>query len=75
MSGKNNKKDEEPYITVNGVALDNRQAMTVRVALQSFAMDLDANGLGDDEHGKFMAKSYVERVREINGMIAKGWKP
>lgn len=39
--------------------------MTVRVAIGAFAMDLQADGLGDDEHGKFMTRAYLDRINEI----------
>lgn len=55
----------EPTITVNGVLLSQGQAMTVRVALNNLVMDLTNDGLGDDEHGKFMTKAYQERAHEI----------
>ena len=49
---------KEPAITINGTALTPAQAMTLRVALGSFYMSLDIDGLGEDEHGKLMAKAY-----------------
>jgi hypothetical protein len=60
----------EPNITINGYLLNSAQAMTVRVALQDMAMSLEANGLGDDEHGRQMARLYTERIREINRVIS-----
>lgn len=59
----------EPDIIVNGVRLTVGQAMTVRVALGNFVMDLQANGLGDDEHGKVMKYAYVARANEIFKMM------
>lgn len=55
-------------ITINGKELTVGQAMTVHVALQSFAMELFANRilLGDDEHGQFMAKAYLANITAIN---------
>jgi hypothetical protein len=55
---------KEPDITIGGVPLTVGQAMTVRVALGSFAMSLD-EGLGDDEHGRRMTEAYRERLREL----------
>lgn len=60
----------EPKIVINGKFLSDAQAMTVRVAVNSFSIDLQSNGLGDDEHGKAMTKLYVERIQEINTMFA-----
>lgn len=54
----------EPAIIINGVRLTTGQAMTVRVALGSFAMSLN-DGLGDDEHGRQMTAAYRERLREL----------
>lgn len=56
---------------INGVVLTPAQAMTVRVALGSFQITLSANGLGDDEHGKFMTAAYLARLKEINSIIFK----
>jgi hypothetical protein len=58
----------EPAITINGHTLTSAQAMTVRVAIESFAVDLQA-GLGDDEHGRTMTAAYKDRIREIRGLI------
>ena len=57
-----------PKIIMNGVELNQGQAMTVWVALQSFGSEMQEkkNALGKDKHGRFMQKAYLERVREIN---------
>lgn len=57
-----------PDITINGKKLTLGQAMTVHAALQSFAMDIQENGLGDDEHGKAMVKLYLDSIRSINNL-------
>jgi len=62
-------RDREPSIEVNGVALTTAQAMTVRVAIESFASDLQGGGLGDDEHGKAMTAAYRARIDEIREII------
>jgi hypothetical protein len=54
----------EPNIIINGQQQSVGQAMTVRVALGSFAMSLE-EGLGDDEHGQRMTAAYRERLREL----------
>lgn len=60
-------KNPYPTITVNGVELTPGQAMTVHVALQAYASDMSKKAaLGDDEHGEFMRKAYLERIKEIN---------
>jgi hypothetical protein len=55
-----------PKFSVSGVELNSAQCMTIWTALQSFAIDMKENGLGDDEHGKIMADAYRKRVIEIN---------
>lgn len=61
----------EPRISINGQPLTEGQAMTMRVALESFAADLLASdgGLGDDEHGKRMQKAYADRINEIRKLM------
>ena len=39
--------------------------MTVRVALTSFVSEMQTDGLGDDEHGIELAKSYADRGNEV----------
>jgi hypothetical protein len=58
----------EPDITINGVSLTTAQAMTVRVAIESFAMSLD-EGLGDDDHGRAMVKNYRAAIDGIRAAI------
>lgn len=55
----------EPKVEVNGHLLTTAQAMTLRVALESFAMGLTEEGLGDDKHGNEIARLYLQRIREI----------
>ena len=61
----------EPDITVNGVKLTLGQAMTVRVALGSFAMDLQNHGLGDDEVGKGMKQGYLNAISAIVALMSR----
>jgi len=61
----------EARITINGVELTIGQSMTLRVALQSFAMDLREKGLGSDETGKAIAKGYLARISEMNDLIMR----
>ena len=63
----------EPRITVNGVPLTEAQAMTVRVALNHFSVDMDEPGaLGGDEHGKAMSVLYRKRAGEVLDMMTGG---
>jgi hypothetical protein len=57
----------EPTIVINGQTLTEGQAMTARVALESFASDLHSrpNPLGDDEHGRRMTANYKRIIDEI----------
>lgn len=62
---------DEPYITINGTPLSVGQAMTIRVALSSFASELSSDGLGDDEHGKAMTAGYLARAAEIFRLMSE----
>jgi hypothetical protein len=70
FAGVADMTDDEPAITINGLALTTGQAMTVRCAIESFAASLVADGLGDDETDKEMCAGYLARIAEIRGMIA-----
>lgn len=59
----------EATIVINGHQLNDAQSMTIRVALNNFAMELNSNGLGDDEHGRRMTRLYKERIKEINSFL------
>jgi len=59
----------EPKIIINGCQLTPAQAMTVRVALGSFAIDLQGDGLGTDEHGKAMTAAYRYSIGAINRLM------
>lgn len=63
------KFSNEPIITINGKTLSIGQAMTVRVAIESFMLDLDADGLGDDDTGRQMTANYKARINEIRKLI------
>ena len=58
----------EPEVIINGRKLNLGQAMTLRVALGSFAISLQG-GLGSDETGKELAKGYRRAVDSINDII------
>ncbi|OUX87962.1 MAG: hypothetical protein CBB95_07615 [Alteromonas sp. TMED35] len=62
-------KKEEPIVIINGKALTEPQAMTVRAAIENFDADLKKNGLGDDAHGVEMTKLYRDRISEIRSLI------
>jgi hypothetical protein len=60
---------EEPRITISGVRLTEGQAMTLRVALESFAVDVASGGLGGGRHGRAMARGYAKRIDEIRRLM------
>lgn len=60
---------KEARITINGVELSEGQSLTVRVALESFLMEIATNGLGDDAHGKTMAGNYTARGLEVRALM------
>jgi hypothetical protein len=62
----------EPKITINGQQLTDGQVVTLRVAIESFATDISEKGLGNDTHGKAMARAYLERISEIRKLILPG---
>jgi hypothetical protein len=45
--------------------------MTLRVALENFAIDLAKDGLGDDAHGLAMRDGYLTCIRAIRRMAAR----
>jgi hypothetical protein len=49
---------KENDIQINGHTLTVGEAMTFRVAVTHFHQWIANEGLGDDEHGKAMAKGY-----------------
>lgn len=64
--------ENEAKITINGVELNNAQAITVRVAISAFLSTLlNDKCLGNDDHGKEMAPIYMERSNEILALIHK----
>lgn len=52
----------EPTITINGQVCTPGEAMTLRVAIESFAQDLRENGLGEDETGKALTLGYLRNI-------------
>lgn len=56
---------ETPVVFLNGQQLTPGQVITLQVALGSFTMDLQTNGLGDDDHGKTMTRLYLENINDL----------
>lgn len=65
----------EPIIVINGEPMSTGAAMTLRVALESFAMDLGERGLGKDDHGLRMTKGYLDQIRVIRIAMFKNQPP
>jgi hypothetical protein len=62
----------EPDIMINGQVLSEAEAMTVRVAIQTFAISLQSDGLGSDRHGEIMTLAYLANIDQINLLMAGG---
>lgn len=60
---------EEPYIVINGNSISQSMSMTIRVAIEHFASDLNENGLGEDRHGKRMTDAYLQNISYIRKLI------
>ena len=57
--------DDEPQIIINGQQLSVGEALTVRVAIESFATTLNVEGLGSDAIGESMTGRYLARISDI----------
>lgn len=62
---------KEADIEINGWQATPAMSMTIRAALESFAMDLSTNGLGEDDHGQAMKDTYLARIQEIRELLEK----
>ena len=62
---------KEAKITINGIELNNAEAMTIRVAVSSFVIDLQEGGLGDDATGKSLCKGYRAACDTILSKLLK----
>ena len=58
-----------PTIIINGQQLSNAQVNTLYVALESFALDLKSEGLGDDVTGQQMTAAYLEHTGAIRSKL------
>lgn len=63
---------KEPLITINGVAISPGAAMTVRVAIESYAMWLDENALGDDEPARSIRAGYLKQIQYLRHLLGAG---
>ena len=63
----------EAIITINGQTLTMGQSMTIRVAIENFAMCL-TSGLGEDETGRAICERYKSRIKEIR-LVSRWYDP
>ena len=56
---------KEPNIIINGYILSEAEVMTVRVALETFSIDLSEGSMGTDSHGLKMADRYQTNIGTI----------
>lgn len=59
----------EAIVTIDGKALTNAQAMTLRVAMSSFLVDISKD---DEDRGGAIYRLYAERGREVEQMLVDG---
>ncbi len=63
----------EPAIIINGKELTKAQAMTLRVAVSNFLIEmLETGALGDDQHGYAMQIAYQANLRAIMEIMLNG---
>lgn len=63
----------EADVVINGTRLSYAQSMTLRVGIGSFKSEMSRpDALGNDDHGRFMAKAYHDHARDIEQMIISG---
>lgn len=67
----------EPTIVINGFTLNTGEAMTLRVALENWTLELrdDPGCLGVDEHARRMRDGYLAALGRIHQMIARSQAP
>ena len=58
--------NNEPDIIINGNICTISQAMTIRVALETFSMNLESQGIKEDETWRKIRNNYLDRIREIH---------
>lgn len=62
----------EAHIVINGQTLSEGEAMTLRVAMESFAGDLARNGLGTDENGVAICTGYLRQINSLRIKMGYG---
>jgi len=59
----------EPVISINGSEVTPAMAMTIRVALESFAIDLTGDEWASDESASAIASGYGSQICKIRYLI------
>lgn len=62
----------EPKILINGHILSEAEAMAIRVAIQTFAISLEQDELGIDQHARIMSVAYLSNIDRINDFMQDG---
>jgi len=67
---KKTKKNHVPLVAIGYAALTTGEALTLRVALESFIAEMSKrNALGSDEHGEAMRRGYLDAARKVRDML------
>lgn len=67
---------KEPKIAINGNLLTDAQALTLRVAIGSYAIDMaETHALGEDASGEGLRKGYLARLQEIQTLLVSPATP
>lgn len=62
----------EALIIIEGSPLSFAQSMAVRVAIETFAMSLHSDGMGEDRLGRNLTKNYLRLIDEIREHLYRG---
>jgi len=63
----------EPEIIINGKKLTTAQAMTLRVAIGTFIISLEKDGLGEDKVGLSIKDGYLQASASIQLYMLEGY--
>ena len=61
---------KEADVKINGLSLAFGEIMSVRVAISQFLIQLQADGLGDDEMGKSLCNGYQRACKSVLSKMA-----
>lgn len=67
------RSEIRPAVSINGEFITHGEVESLRAAVTAFHSEMsDPVALGDDEHGRFMAKHYrqhMERILRLMGVL------